>query len=78
MEPGQVCVLDNGGRDYCTVWGGYHGHDRIPQRHCGTLIYGVCRDIKDIHKIDNYYRGNKLRMENSQRINRGEEPLFTI
>lgn len=44
----------------------------------GTLIYGVCRDIKDIHKIDNYYRGYKLCMENSQRINRGEEPLFTI
>lgn len=27
---------------------------------------------------DNYYRGYKLCMENSQRIARGEEPLFTI
>ena len=27
---------------------------------------------------DNYYRGYQLCMENSQRIERGEEPLFTI
>lgn len=27
---------------------------------------------------DNYYRGYKLCMENSQRIGRGEEPLYTI
>lgn len=27
---------------------------------------------------DNYYRGYKLCMENSQRVGRGEEPLFTI
>ena len=27
---------------------------------------------------DNYYRGYKLCMENSRRIGRGEEPVFTI
>lgn len=49
--PGQVVVIDNGGRTYCTVWGDlmsiYAGLHRIE----GTVIDGVCRDIPVIQKL---------------------------
>lgn len=51
VEPGQVCVLDNGGRDYCTVWGDIMAMTASLKGIAGTLIYGVCRDIKDIRNI---------------------------
>lgn len=51
VEPGQVCVLDNGGRDYCTVWGDIMALYASMKGVAGTLIYGVCRDVKDIRKI---------------------------
>lgn len=51
VEPGQVCVLDNGGRDYCTVWGDIMALYASMKGIAGTLIYGVCRDVKDIRKI---------------------------
>ncbi|MDI7260377.1 MAG: RraA family protein [Thermodesulfobacteriota bacterium] len=48
VEPGQVVVLDNGGRTYGTVWGDimtvYAQKRGIP----GTVIDGVCRDIPRI------------------------------
>ncbi len=61
VKPGQVCVLDNGGRDYCTVWGDIMTLAAKLQGIAGTVIYGVCRDVKDIRKTDypiytnNYY-----------------------
>ena len=51
VEPGQVCVLDNGGRDYCTVWGDIMAMTASLKGIAGTLIFGVCRDIKDIKDI---------------------------
>lgn len=51
VEPGQVCVLDNGGRDYCTVWGDIMAMYASMRGVAGTLIYGVCRDVKDVRKI---------------------------
>lgn len=51
VEPGQVCVLDNGGRDYCTVWGDIMAMAASLKGIAGTLIYGVCRDIRDIRSI---------------------------
>ena len=51
VEPGQVCVLDNGGRDYCTVWGDIMALTASLKGIAGTVIYGVCRDIKDIRAI---------------------------
>lgn len=52
VEQGEVCVLDNGGRDYCTVWGDIMAMYASMKKIAGTLIYGVCRDIKDIRKIN--------------------------
>lgn len=51
VEAGQVCVLDNGGRDYCTVWGDIMAMAASMKNIEGTLIYGVCRDVKDIRAI---------------------------
>lgn len=51
VEPGQVCVLDNGGRDYCTVWGDIMAMVASMRGIAGTVIYGVCRDITDIRAI---------------------------
>lgn len=51
VEPGQVCVLDNGGRDYCTVWGDIMAMSAAMRGLGGTLIYGVCRDVRDIRAI---------------------------
>lgn len=51
VEPGQVCVLDNGGRDYCTVWGDIMAMAASMKGIAGTLIYGVCRDVRDIKSI---------------------------
>ena len=45
VEPGQVIVIDNGGRDYCTVWGDIMAVTAKAMGIEGTVIDGVCRDI---------------------------------
>jgi 4-hydroxy-4-methyl-2-oxoglutarate aldolase len=51
VEPGQVVVIDNGGRDYCTVWGDLMSIRASIIGIEGTVIDGVCRDIPAIKKI---------------------------
>lgn len=51
VEAGQVCVLDNGGRDYCTVWGDIMALYASMRGIAGAVIDGVCRDVKDVRKI---------------------------
>ena len=51
VEPGQVIVIDNGGRDYCTVWGDIMAITAKRIGVEGTVIDGVCRDITAIRKI---------------------------
>ena len=45
VEPGQVVVIDNAGRDYCTVWGDIMSITAKQMGVEGTLIDGVCRDL---------------------------------
>ncbi len=45
VEPGQVIVIDNNGREYCTVWGDIMSVAAVDKGIAGTLIDGVCRDI---------------------------------
>ena len=45
VEPGQVVVIDNAGRDYCTVWGDIMAVTAKMRGIEGTVIDGVCRDI---------------------------------
>lgn len=51
VEPGQVVVIDNGGRDYCTVWGDIMSLDASLKGVAGTIIDGVCRDLPAIERI---------------------------
>lgn len=51
VEPGQVVVIDNSGRDYCTVWGDIMSLDATLKGIAGTVIDGVCRDLPAIERI---------------------------
>lgn len=51
VEAGQVVVIDNGGRDYCTVWGDIMSLDASLKGIAGTVIDGVCRDLPAIERI---------------------------
>ncbi|MBN1152593.1 MAG: RraA family protein, partial [Dehalococcoidia bacterium] len=48
VEPGQVVVIDNGARTYCTVWGDLMTMVAGRRGIAGTVIDGVCRDIPGI------------------------------
>lgn len=48
VEPGQVVVIENGGRTYCTVWGDLMTMVASRNGIAGTVIDGVCRDIPGI------------------------------
>lgn len=51
VEPGQVVVIDNGGRLGCTVWGDLMSWVAINNGVAGTVIDGVCRDIPAIREM---------------------------
>jgi len=51
VEPGQVIVLDNGGRTYGTVWGDIMTVYSQKRGISGTVIDGVCRDMPRIHEV---------------------------
>ena len=46
VAPGQVVVLDNGGRLDCTVWGDILTAMAANRGVGGTVIDGVCRDVQ--------------------------------
>lgn len=50
VQPGQVVVIDNGGRTYCTVWGDLMTISASQRGIAGTVIDGVCRDVPGIKK----------------------------
>ena len=52
VQPGQVVVIDNGGRDYCTVWGDLMSISASTRGIAGTIIDGVCRDLPTIYKLN--------------------------
>ncbi len=51
VKPGEVVVIDNGGRDYCTVWGDIMAYTAKKMGIEGTVIDGVCRDLPAVEKI---------------------------
>jgi Demethylmenaquinone methyltransferase len=51
VEPGQVVVIDNAGRDYCTVWGDIMTFTAKTKGIEGTVIDGVCRDVDGIEEL---------------------------
>jgi 4-hydroxy-4-methyl-2-oxoglutarate aldolase len=48
VQPGQVIVIDNGGRTYGTVWGDIMTVYAQKRGIAGTVIDGVCRDLPRI------------------------------
>lgn len=63
VEPGQVVVLDNGGRTDATIWGDLLSLTASRRRVAGTLIDGVCRDVAASRSVDYpiYARGCYMR-----------------
>lgn len=51
VKPGQVVVIDNAGRTYCTVWGDIMTFTARARGIEGTLIDGVCRDVNGIEEL---------------------------
>jgi 4-hydroxy-4-methyl-2-oxoglutarate aldolase len=51
VKPGQVVVIDNGGRTCCTVWGDLMSITSTIKGIAGTVIDGVCRDIPTIRRL---------------------------
>mgnify|MGYP001049135956 CR=1 FL=1 len=50
-QSGDVIVIDNGGRTYCTVWGGLLSARARDMGIKGTVIDGVCRDVDVIKAL---------------------------
>lgn len=68
--PGQVLVLDNGGRTDCTVWGDILTTLAHDKQVAGTVIHGVCRDVDraitlgyPIYSCGRFMRTGKDRVE---------------
>lgn len=51
VKPGQVVVIDNGGKTDCTVWGDLMSITSTIKGIAGTVIDGVCRDIPTIREL---------------------------
>lgn len=51
VEPGDVIVIDNNGRTYCTVWGDLLTLTATMKGIAGTVIDGVCRDVERIREL---------------------------
>lgn len=52
VAPGEVIVIDNSGREYCTVWGDIMTNVAAHRGIEATVIDGVCRDINGIEKLN--------------------------
>lgn len=51
VESGQVVVIDNGGREWCTVWGDIMSLMAQRKGVAGTVIDGVCRDLPAVESM---------------------------
>lgn len=62
VEPGQVVVIDNGGRTYCTVWGDLMTIRASQLGIAATVIDGVCRDVPGIraHRYPVFSKGHYM------------------
>lgn len=52
VPAGSVIVIDNAGRINCTVWGDIMSKYATMKGVAGTLIDGVCRDVKTVRELD--------------------------
>ncbi len=67
--PGQVVVIDNSGRNYCTVWGDIMTYTAKSKGIEGTVIDGVCRDVNGIKKLGyGIYTKGKYMVTGKERV----------
>ncbi|NMM62421.1 RraA family protein [Clostridium sp. P21] len=52
VAAGDVVVIDNSGREYCTVWGDIMSQVAKQKGIAGTVVDGVCRDVKTIREVE--------------------------
>jgi 4-hydroxy-4-methyl-2-oxoglutarate aldolase len=52
IAPGEVLVLDNGGREDVTIWGGILTEIAARRGLGGTVIDGICRDVACCRELD--------------------------
>ena len=52
VKPGEIAVLDNGAREYCSVWGDIMTAYAIARGIAGTVVDGVCRDIPKMREMN--------------------------
>lgn len=52
VPPGSVIVVDNQGREDCTVWGDILTNYAVQHKIEGTVIHGAARDIKIIRELN--------------------------
>jgi regulator of RNase E activity RraA len=50
-KPGDVIVMDNGGRTNCTAWGDILTVNAVDLNIAGTVVHGCCRDVDSIRKL---------------------------
>ena len=61
VQSGQVIVIDNGGRTYCTVWGDLMTLVARTREIAGTVIDGVCREARHLSaRYPIYTRGRYM------------------
>lgn len=69
VQPGQVVVIDNAGRNYCTVWGDIMTYTAKTKGVEGTLIDGVCRDVNGIEELGyGIYTKGKYMVTGKERV----------
>ena len=51
-KPGDVIVIANGAKTFCTAWGGLLSTVAKKKGVAGTVIDGVCRDVDVIREVD--------------------------
>lgn len=69
VKPGQVVVIDNSGRTYCTVWGDIMTFTAKAKGIEGTVIDGVCRDVNGIEALGyGIYTKGKYMVTGKERV----------
>jgi 4-hydroxy-4-methyl-2-oxoglutarate aldolase len=51
VKSGDVVVIDNGGRTYCTCWGDLLTRKAMKLSLAGTVVFGACRDVDTIRQL---------------------------
>lgn len=66
VNEGEVVVIDNDGKNYCSPWGDILSFAAVSKKIAGTVIDGACRDIEGIRQIDYPLFATNITMVNAR------------